>query len=238
MRARSSAIIGVVAVAVGLAVSAPFVNSPAGPALRGTEPAGLAPAGPVATGPAGPATGSAGLATGSGGLATDSAGLATGRAATGQVGTATAPAAEWIGLITGDQVAVDERGSVVAFRPGAGRGGIPLRLYSSGGHLYAVPADAAALVDRGVVDRRLFDVMLLSRPEYRRENAEGLAVIVTYSKPGAREVVRAGNGVRVEHVYTSIDGDGLRVGSVDAWRRLTSTVGIKRVWLDVVQDSL
>ncbi|MEV6413005.1 hypothetical protein [Kribbella sp. NPDC051718] len=200
MRARSSAIIGVVAVAVGLAVSAPFVNSAAGSALRGTEPAGQATA------------------------PTDLAG--------------TVAVLDWIGLVTGDQVGVDGNGSVVAFRAGAGRGGIPLRVYSSRGHLYVVPADAAALVERGVVDRRLFDVSLLARPEYRRGSAEGLAVIVTYAKPGARELVRSGQGVRVEHVYTSIDGDGLRVGSVDAWRRLTATAGIKRVWLDVVQDSL
>ncbi|MFI5709626.1 hypothetical protein [Kribbella sp. NPDC051620] len=208
MRARGSAVIGVVAVAVGLAVSAPFVSSAAGSALRGTEPAGqaVAPAGSVATGPV------------------DLAG--------------TAPAADWIGLVTGDQVAVDGRGSVVAFRPGSGRGGIPVRVYSSGGHLYAVPADAVALVERGVVDRRLFDVSLLARPEYRRQNAAGLAVIVTYSKPAARELVRSGQGVRVEHVYTSIDGDGLLVGSVDAWRRLISSGGVKRVWLDVVRDSL
>jgi hypothetical protein len=198
LRARSSAIIGVVAVAVSLAVSAPFVGSAAGSEPRGTEPAASAPV------------------------------VATGRAA---------PALQWIGLVTGDQVAVDGSG-LVAFRPGNGRAGIRPRVYSSGGHLYVVPADAAALVAKGVVDRRLFDVTLLARPEYRRENADGLAVIVTYARSGARELVRAGQGVRVEHVYTSIDGDGLRVGSVDAWRRLTSAAGIKRVWLDVVQDSL
>lgn len=203
-----------VAVAVSLAVSAPFVGSAAGSALRGTEPAASGPAGSVATG--------------------QDAVVATGPA--GPAGTA--QGADWIGLVTGDQVAVDGSGSVVAFRPGAGRGGIQLRLYSSDGHLYVVPADAAALVDRGVVDRRLFDVRLLARPEYRRQNASGLAVIVTYAKPGSRELVRSGQGVRVEHVYTSIDGDGLRVGSVDAWRRLSGGTGIKRVWLDVVPDSL
>jgi hypothetical protein len=187
LRARSSAIIGVVAVAVSLVVSAPFVSSAAGPEPRGTEPAASVPL--------------------------------------------------WIGLVTGDQVAVDGSG-LVAFRPGPGRSGIRLRLYSSGSHLYVVPADAAALVDRGVVDRRLFDVRLLARPEYRRANADGPAVIVTYARPAARQLVRSGQGVRVEHVYTSIDGDGLRVGSVDAWRRLSSATGIKRVWLDAVQNSL
>jgi hypothetical protein len=202
LRARSSAIIGVVAVAVSLVVSAPFVSSAAGREPRGTEPAASAPTGPPAT---------------------------------GQTETAAAP--QWVGLVTGDQVSVDGSGRV-AFRPGPGRGGIQLRLYSSGSHLYVVPADAAALVDRGVVDRRLFDVRLLARPEYRRANAEGLAVIVTYAGPAARQLVRSGQGVRVEHVYTSIDGDGLRVGSVDAWRRLSSATGIKRVWLDAVQNSL
>jgi hypothetical protein len=197
VRARSSAIIGVVAVAVSLAVSAPFVSSAAGSEPRGTEPAGLA----------------------------------------GLVG----PAPEWISLVTGDQVAVDGSGSVVAVRPGVGRDGIRMRIYRSGGRLYVVPADAAALVDKGVVDRRLFEVSLLARPEYRRQNAGGLAVIVTYAKPAARQLVRSAAGVRVEHVYTSINGDGLRLGdrgSADAWRRLTSGTGIKKVWLDVVQDSL
>jgi hypothetical protein len=233
VRARSSAIIGVVAVAVSLVVSAPFVSTAAGSEPRGTEPAGpvtsatSAPVAsvPVASVPAGSVP--AGLA--------PAGSVVTGSVATGRVGTSAA--LDWIGLVTGDQVAIDGRGSVVAFRPGAGRSGIQLRVYMSGGHLYVVPADAVALVAKGVVDRRLFDVSLLARPEYRRENAEGLAVIVTYAAPGARELVRSGQGVRVEHVYTSIDGDGLRVGSVDAWRRLISGSGVKRVWLDVVQDS-
>jgi hypothetical protein len=218
LRARSSAVIGVVAVAVSMVVSAPFVRSAAGSEPRGTEPAGLrAAADPVTS--AAPAD------------------RVTSVAPADRV-TSVAPAVEWISLITGDQVAVNGD-SLVAVRPAPGREGVRLRVYRSGGELYVVPADAVGLVGRGVVDRRLFDVSLLGRAEYRRQNADGLAVIVTYALPGAREWVRSGHGVRVEHVYTSIDGDGLRLGDpADTWRRLISARRIKRVWLDVVRDSL
>ncbi|NEA31004.1 hypothetical protein [Streptomyces sp. SID13031] len=193
MSTRSSAIIGVVALAVSLTVSAPSVSSAAGPVT----------------------------------------GRATGPAATG-------PSLEWISLVTGDQVAIDASGKLLAVRPAIGRERIRITIYGSGGHLYVVPADAAALVSKGVVDRRLFDVTLLARPEYRRQNAGGLAIIVTYNGHGA-QAVRAADGVRVEHTYTSINGDGLRLGdpgSADAWQRLAGASGVKKVWLDAVPDSL
>jgi hypothetical protein len=150
------------------------------------------------------------------------------------------PAPYWIGLVTGDQVAIDSTGSFVTVRPAAGREGVRMTVQRSGGHLYVVPVDAAALVARGAVDRRLFDVTLLARPEYRRQNENGLAVIVTYNGRGPK-AVRTAEGVRVEHTYTSVNGEALTLGqpgSADAWQRLTTATGLKRVWLNAVPDSL
>lgn len=159
---------------------------------------------------------------------------------TGPVAEVAASVMDWVSLVTGDQVGIDASGKVLAVRPGIGRERIRMSVYQSAGHLYVVPADAVALVASGAVDRRLFDVTLLARPEYRRQNAAGLAIIVTYNGYGA-QAVRSAEGVRVEHTYTSINGDGLRLGkrgSADAWQRLTGGSGIKRIWLDVVPDSL
>jgi hypothetical protein len=150
---------------------------------------------------------------------------------------ATTPAVSWIGLITGDQVALDTTGSVVAVRPGAGRERIRLTVQQSGDHLYVVPADAVALIARGLVDRRLFDVALLSRPDYQQQNAAGLAIIVTYRDH--HRPLHAAEGLQVEHTYTSINGEALTVTSPStAWRMLTTEPVIKRVWLDAVPDSL
>jgi hypothetical protein len=149
---------------------------------------------------------------------------------------ATGPALNWIRLITGDEVAIGPLGSVVAVRPGAGRQGIRVTVQQTGHHLYVVPADAAALVTRGVLDRRLFDVTLLSRPEYRQQNAAGLAVIVTYR--GNHTRLRSNEGVQVEHSYTSVNGAALTItGPSAAWRNLISDPAVKRVWLDAVPDS-
>lgn len=180
MLARSSAIIGVVAVAVSLAVSAPSISSAAGPV----------------TGPVG-----------------------------------AVPSLEWVSLITGDQVAVDAGGKLLAVRPALGRERIRLSVYGSGSHLYVVPADAAALVEKGAVDRRLFDVALLARPEYRRQNADGLAVIVAYRDRQPRAI----DGTRVEYSYTSLNGEGLTVTDpAVAWSRLTTDPAVKKIWLDAV----
>ncbi|MEV8373459.1 hypothetical protein AB0P21_12020 [Kribbella sp. NPDC056861] len=145
-------------------------------------------------------------------------------------------ALNWVSLITGDQVAIDAAGSVVAIHPATGRERISLTLQQTGDHLYVVPADAADPISRGLVDRRLFDVALLSRPEYQWQNSAGLAIIVTYRD--RRRPLSAG-GVRVEHLYTSINGEALTVTApAAAWSRLTGDPSVKKIWLDAVPADL
>ncbi|WP_020390286.1 hypothetical protein [Kribbella catacumbae] len=149
------------------------------------------------------------------------------------------PRPDWISLITGDQVAVDANGSLLAIRPATGRERIGLTVRRSGEHLYVVPADASALITSGALDPRLFDITLLARPEYRRQNEDGLAIIVAYQahEPTAKTQVRSIDGVRLEHTYTSLNGDALTLssqGSPTPWNQLTSATGIKKIWLDAV----
>ncbi|MFJ9917501.1 hypothetical protein ACIQTR_39345, partial [Actinacidiphila glaucinigra] len=72
----------------------------------------------------------------------------------------------WIPLITGDRIAVDAKGGIVAARPAKGREDIPIRVETRDGHAYALPDDARDLVRSGRVDRRLFDITTLSTPAY------------------------------------------------------------------------
>jgi hypothetical protein len=75
-------------------------------------------------------------------------------------GTATGPARS-ITLLTGHRVTVRGDRAVIVDPP-AGRSSAA-RSYRRAGHLYVVPAEAELLVERGKLDRRLFDVTSSSR---------------------------------------------------------------------------
>ncbi|MEU5977218.1 S8 family serine peptidase [Streptomyces sp. NPDC047315] len=124
--------------------------------------------------------------------------------------------------------------------------------HTVGGRTYVVPYDAQQLLAAGALDERLFDVAELSRPESRREYADGLKVIVSYRSAKAKEAregVRGADGVAVHRTLASVDADAV-TASPDSgtalWRALTRTgrdgvaapsAGISRIWLDGVKKA-
>lgn len=74
--------------------------------------------------------------------------------------------ARYVTLVTGDRVQLDARGQVTGVRRAPGRGHVPLSVRRLGDDQYVIPADAAALIGQGVLDKRLFDVSGLIRAGY------------------------------------------------------------------------
>ncbi|WP_434096593.1 S8 family peptidase [Streptomyces nitrosporeus] len=156
-----------------------------------------------------------------------------------------------ITLITGDRVAVDAEGRAVGFEPAEGREAIPVQRQTHGGHTYVVPADARRMVADGTLDRRLFDVTELSRPEYRGDRERELRLIVRYKGAAAADAkagVRDAGGTEVGRTLRSLGAESLTTPEHDAqdiWRALTAAsgthaqrttaAGVDRVWLDGVR---
>jgi hypothetical protein len=86
-------------------------------------------------------------------------------------------------LLTGHRVTVFDE-SRVSIDPPA-RGSALVHAYREGGRLYVVPADAEALVARGRLDRRLFDVTGLLELDYDDAHRADLPLLVTYPSGGA-----------------------------------------------------
>ncbi|WP_103533522.1 S8 family serine peptidase [Streptomyces sp. SM11] len=154
-------------------------------------------------------------------------------------------------LVTGDRVTVDVQGTPVAFRPAKGRENIPVQRMSSKGHTLVVPADAHRLIASGTLDRRLFDVTELSRPENLRAQRDGLKLIVGYrgkQAATAKAQVRDAGSTEVGRSLTSLNAESVTTPNADApaiWKaltdrgadgeRVTTAAGIDRVWLDGVR---
>ncbi|MDX6347233.1 MAG: hypothetical protein QOF84_2023 [Streptomyces sp.] len=159
----------------------------------------------------------------------------------------------WITLITGDRIGVNAKGKPVALKRAKGREGIPVQVQTLDGHTYAIPLDAARLIQKGRVDRRLFDITTLSRAEYRKAQAKSLGYIVTYKggKPAAKAELHAADGTQVTHTYKRLDGEAVTTPTSDAaavWKALTNEPangtpyataesGLKTVWLDALQKA-
>ncbi|MFI2209216.1 S8 family peptidase [Streptomyces sp. NPDC020141] len=156
--------------------------------------------------------------------------------------------AEWVTLITGDRVRVDGRGRIVGFDPAKGRESVPVQTYTDRGHTYAVPHDARGLIADGRLDRRLFDVTELSRPESRKAYRDGLRLIVAYggaSGAGAREAVRAAGDTEPERPLRTLNADAV-TATPGLWKTLTrgtdsaaraTASGISRIWLDGIRKA-
>ncbi|MGP3927575.1 S8 family peptidase [Streptomyces sp. 8N616] len=161
------------------------------------------------------------------------------------------PAKHWVTLLTGDRIAVDAKGRPVGIQRAEGREHIPVQVQRSGKHAYVVPRDAQKLIREGRVDQRLFDVGLLSRPEYRKAHREGLRLIVTYkgSRPAAKSELRAAGGTDVRRSFPKLGAEAVRTGQGEAasaaWDALTSepqgaagfrtaASGVGAVWLDAI----
>ncbi|WP_338118047.1 S8 family peptidase [Streptomyces coryli] len=160
---------------------------------------------------------------------------------------------QWVTLLTGDRIGVDAKGKAVAVRPGKGRDGIPVQLHRTKGHSYAIPLDASGLVADGTVDRRLFDVTALSKPEYVKRQATSLDVIVGYKGKGsaAEADLKSAPGTDVKHELPAIGAEAVTVKKADAgasWAALTrgpanspapkaAASGVKHVWLDSIRKA-
>ncbi|MEU6081399.1 S8 family peptidase [Streptomyces sp. NPDC047108] len=168
------------------------------------------------------------------------------------------PAKHWVTLLTGDRVAVDAHGRPVGLDRAEGREHIPVQIRRAGTgsraggrtHTYVVPWDARELIREGRVDERLFDVSLLSRPEYRKVHGDGLRLIVGYkgARPAARAGLRSADGTDVRRSFPRLNAEALKAGRQAApavWEALTkaprgaspfrtAASGLDRVWLDAV----
>jgi subtilisin family serine protease len=116
----------------------------------------------------------------------------------------------------------------VGLIPAPGREGIPVQVSEVGGHVRLLPQDVAPLLEKGVVDPRLFDITELSREEYAGK--AGLGLIVTYGQGrrggDARAGLRraAGAGTPLE----AIGGEAVTVSpgaAADVWQALTEPAG-------------
>ncbi|WP_069169972.1 S8 family peptidase [Streptomyces griseus] len=157
-------------------------------------------------------------------------------------------------LITGDRVHVDSRGRVGGIARAKGREDIPFFTETYEGRTYVVPRDARRLIADGTLDRRLFDITGLSRPDSRKANRAGLKVIVGYRGPAAeaaRAEVRSSDGTTVRRTLSALDADAVTSAGVtdstgSLWDALTrrkgdgsaaTTTGVARIWLDGVRKA-
>jgi subtilisin family serine protease len=162
-------------------------------------------------------------------------------------GTATGPARS-VTLLTGHRVTV--RGDrAVTVDPPAG-GSTAVRSYRKAGHLYVVPVEAALLVEKGRLDRRLFDVTELLAQGYGDDRRTDLPIIVSYGAGAARVsggAALAAAGARSIRPLASIGGAAMRAPKRDAaaiWTALAGANkaaladGVDAVWLDRVRKTV
>ncbi|MGW1617018.1 S8 family peptidase [Streptomyces sp. NPDC002285] len=157
----------------------------------------------------------------------------------------------WVTLITGDRVGVNAEGRPVTVQQSEGRKNIPVRVRHANGHSYAVPLDAQRLLAQGRLDERLFDVTLLSGPDYRAAQRDALKVIVDYTggRPAAKADVRGAGGTEVRRTFPRLNAEAVSIPQGDAsdmWEAVTDKAaggsanrtaasGISRVWLDGIR---
>ncbi|MEV4877904.1 S8 family peptidase [Streptomyces cyaneofuscatus] len=169
-------------------------------------------------------------------------------AAAGKASGSAGKASHQLTLITGDRVSVDAKGRVVGFQPAEGRDGIPVHKQIRDGRTLVIPADAQRLIASGKLDRRLFDITELNRPENRRAQKKDLRLIVSYrgaQSARAKAEVRDAGSTRIGRSLTSLNAQSVATPKADApdlWEALTSeqagnaqrttAAGIDRVWLD------
>ncbi|MFI7131486.1 S8 family serine peptidase [Nonomuraea sp. NPDC050153] len=163
-------------------------------------------------------------------------------AAMAEDGPAPAAAPVTVTLITGDRVTLSGPGGGVLVERGAGRTGVSFAIDERDGRLRVLPSDAAALVRRGRLDPRLFDVATLVAFGYD-DRREDLPLIVTGSGPalaGGLRSAMAENGARVTRELGAVSGLAVRAATQDRARFWQGVVGggralsggATKIWLD------
>ncbi|MFD5553691.1 S8 family serine peptidase [Streptomyces sp. NPDC127068] len=171
--------------------------------------------------------------------------VAPARAAAGPAST------ERITLITGDRVVIGAGGRVLGFEAARGRSHVTAHSRHVGGRTLVVPADAQRLLDRGVLDPRLFDTGELTRAAAHGAPAgrgSRLKVIVSYrgAAAEARSAARSAGGTTLRRSLRTLNSDALTTsegGAAKLWEALTderaggryAARGVSRVWLDGVR---
>ncbi|GII62523.1 serine protease [Sphaerisporangium krabiense] len=156
--------------------------------------------------------------------------------ATAQPGALPGAPTATVTLVTGDRVTMSATpGGRHAYqiRPGAGRD-VSFSVRTFAGHTYVTPSDAAPLVGRGLVDRRLFDVTQLL--EWGYDDAHRADIPIMTQGGAAPKAATAGR---------ALAGMGLsaarvpKAGAAGVWRDLrpgaaakTLAAGVTKLWLD------
>ncbi|WP_020391312.1 S8 family serine peptidase [Kribbella catacumbae] len=150
---------------------------------------------------------------------------------------ADADAARTITLLTGDKVQLTPAGqgrSSVRFLPiDPVQSGYETR--TVGKDLYVVPDSAAKLVQRGKVDKALFNVSALVRQRYDDASTRSIPIIATYrsTRSLAQQAIPAGS--TRTRALPSVGAAALRTGKERAretWRALTAQSEVDKIWLD------
>jgi subtilisin family serine protease len=133
-------------------------------------------------------------------------------------------------LITGDRVTL--RGDQLGVRPARGRKQMVFEHYRERGHHFVIPADATRLVNRGRLDRRLFDVTGLLELGYGDRGRSDLPLIAV-NEP--RAVATLAGEARITRRLAPLDMTALRTRKRDAakfWRTAVKAPGVASLWLD------
>ncbi|MCD9879743.1 S8 family peptidase [Streptomyces guryensis] len=150
-------------------------------------------------------------------------------------------------LITGDRVVVGAKGQVVGMERAKGRERVPVQMRRVDGHTLVIPTDAAQMIASGRLDQRLFDITELNKAAIRRNQGDGLKVIVGYNGTvgmvkAARADVRDTSVLR--RTFRNLNMDSVRTPSADVprlWDAVTHgdgmASGVSHVWLDGIRKA-
>ncbi|MET8508733.1 S8 family serine peptidase [Streptomyces sp. NPDC004787] len=153
-------------------------------------------------------------------------------------------------LVTGDQVQLSKFADGkegVTVRPGPGRERVSFAYQSRGESVTVIPSDALALLQRGAVDARLFDVKALVRTGYADDRRSTLPLIVSYQDGEAGKHARSalGRTTKPKAVLKSVNADVVtarKAETAEVWETMTRksgrsrvlAPGVSRIWLDGV----
>ncbi|MGW8358321.1 S8 family serine peptidase [Streptomyces wedmorensis] len=151
-------------------------------------------------------------------------------------------------LVTGDRVELStfaDGKEGVTVRPGPGRDHVSFAYESHGDSVTVIPSDVLALLQRGSVDARLFDVKALIRMGYDDATRSALPMIVRFQggEPGQRARSALGRTTAPKALLKSVNADAVAPRKADAakvWKAMTRTTdgspalapGLSGIWLD------
>ncbi|MFF4415637.1 S8 family serine peptidase [Streptosporangium sp. NPDC001559] len=141
-----------------------------------------------------------------------------------------------ITLITGDRVTLTPSGYRV--RPGKGREKVAFVGQRHRGHLFVFPSDAHPLVERGLVDERLFDVTQLAAWNYDDAHRQDVPVLVRSGGKTTPSLTSAKTGWRSRELKLAAM-KVTKAKAVQAWGELSRGAearalgeGVSKLWLD------